>query len=174
MRKGVFSSVTIHKGHWWGLALVLIAIVLDQYTKALASELLTYGQPVYVAPFLDWTLLHNPGAAFSFLSDQGGWQRWFFTAVAAIVSVVLVIWIVRLPYSKLWELIALALVLGGAVGNLIDRVLLGYVVDFISLHYEEHYWPAFNIADSAICLGVAMLVIDMFRSEKTKEQEDLK
>ncbi|UTA47339.1 signal peptidase II [Simiduia sp. 21SJ11W-1] len=171
MRKTMLGAVTLHKGHWLGLALVLVTIVLDQYTKTLASSTLTYGEPVYVTSFLNWTLLHNPGAAFSFLSDQGGWQRWFFTVVAAVVSVVLAVWIARLPHNKLWELSALALVLGGAVGNLIDRVLLGYVVDFISMHYQQHFWPAFNIADSAICAGVAMLIIDMFRSGSSKTQE---
>ena len=144
----------------------LLAIVfasLDQITKAMATEHLIYGQPVFVTFFFDWTLLHNPGAAFSFLSDQGGWQRWFFTAIAALVSVVLVVWIAKLGEQNRWESVALSLVLSGAVGNLIDRVQLGYVVDFISLHYEGYYWPAFNIAESAICVGVAMLVIDMLR-----------
>ncbi|MBB3170118.1 signal peptidase II [Simiduia aestuariiviva] len=164
-------KIVLHKGHWLSALLVLVSVVLDQYTKAIASGALSYGQPVYVLSFLDWTLLHNPGAAFSFLSDQGGWQRWFFTAVAALVSVVLVVWIARLTKDKLWESSALALVLGGAVGNLIDRVQLGYVVDFISMHYEQYYWPAFNIADSVICIGVAMLIVDMFRSKPNEPQE---
>lgn len=165
----IMLSEKLHKGHWISLVLVVVSVVLDQYTKALASTHLTYGVPVYVTPFLDWTLLHNPGAAFSFLSDQGGWQRWFFTAIAALVSLVLVVWIAKLGVEKLWESIALALVLGGAVGNLIDRVQLGYVVDFISMHYQAHYWPAFNIADSGICLGVAMLIIDMLRKKPAEK-----
>jgi signal peptidase II len=165
-------KLTLHKGHWISLVLVLLAVILDQYTKAVASTHLTYGVPVYVAPYLDWTLLHNPGAAFSFLSDQGGWQRWFFTVIAAVVSVVLVIWIARLEVAKRFESIALALVLGGALGNLIDRIQLGYVVDFISLHYQQYYWPAFNIADSAICMGVAMLLLDMLRSRPQDSRQD--
>ena len=165
-------KLTIHKGHWLSVFLVVVMVVLDQYTKYLASAHLTYGNPVYVMPFLDWTLLHNPGAAFSFLSNQGGWQRWFFTVIAVVVSVMLIVWIARLEASKLLETTALALVLGGALGNLIDRVQLGYVVDFISLHYQSYYWPAFNIADSAICVGVGMLIVDMLRlkpAETTQE-----
>lgn len=146
---------------FYGVALLFF--VFDQVTKSMATEHLTYGVPVFVTSFFDWTLLHNPGAAFSFLSDQGGWQRWFFTAIAAIVSIMLVVWIAKLGASNKWESVALALVLSGALGNLIDRVQFGYVVDFISLHYQEHYWPAFNVADSAICVGVAMLVLDMLR-----------
>ena len=145
----------------YGLALV--ALVLDQLTKWLATDLLDYANPVVLTSFFNFTLLHNTGAAFSFLSDAGGWQRWMFGLVALVVSGVLVVWIARLPKHKLWEGCALGLVLGGALGNLLDRALLGYVVDFIVFHYQNYYWPAFNIADSAICIGAAMLVIDLFR-----------
>lgn len=154
-----------------GYTIAVLMIVLDQWTKWVATESLNYGVPVPVNAFLDWTLLHNPGAAFSFLSDQGGWQRWFFSAIALVVSLVLVIWIWRLPDDKKLESLALSLVLGGAIGNLIDRVQLGYVVDFISVHYQSYYWPAFNIADSAICVGVALLIIDMvFFANKTPDE----
>lgn len=152
--------------------LSLVFVGLDQVTKAMATEHLTYAQPVFVTAFFDWTLLHNPGAAFSFLSDQGGWQRWFFTAIAAVVSLVLVVWIAKLGVANRWESTALSLVLSGAVGNLIDRVQLGYVVDFISLHYDDHYWPAFNIADSAICIGVAMLLLDMLRPKSESKSAE--
>lgn len=145
---------------WYLLALVLIA--LDQWTKITATEQLIYAQPVQVTSFFNFTLLHNTGAAFSFLSDAGGWQRWFFGAIAAVVSVVLTVWIAKLGSAKRWEACALALVLSGALGNLYDRMAYGYVVDFISLHYNGHAWPAFNIADSAICIGAAMLLWDMF------------
>lgn len=154
--------------------LALVGIVLDQLTKAWATQELVYGVPVAVNGFFDFLLLHNPGAAFSFLSDQEGWQRWFFTIIAAVVSVVLAVWITRLPAAKRWESIALALVLSGAIGNLIDRVQLGYVVDFISLHYQQYYWPAFNIADSAICAGVAMLIFDMFKSGDDESAAEVK
>ncbi len=149
---------------WYGLAALML--VLDQLTKMWMSANLNYGETITLTSFFNFTLLHNTGAAFSFLSDAGGWQRWFFGVVAAAVSVVLVVWIARLPRSKMWEACALALILGGAVGNLYDRVMLGYVVDFIVVHYQRYAWPAFNIADSAICIGAAMLIIDMFRAPK--------
>lgn len=151
---------------WYGLAVVVIA--LDQITKNVAVSALVYGDPVVVSSFFNFTLAHNYGAAFSFLSDAGGWQRWFFTAIALLVSAVLLVWINRLERSKRWEAFALALVLGGALGNLYDRATLGYVVDFIVVHYRDYYWPAFNIADSAICAGAFMLIVDMFRSTSSQ------
>lgn len=146
---------------WKWYSLSLAVIVLDHIAKWTASALLVYGQPVEVLPFFNLMLAHNTGAAFSFLSDAGGWQRWLFTAIAIGVSIFLALWLRRARDQKLlcW---ALALILGGALGNLIDRVLLGYVVDFISLHYAGRYFPAFNIADSAITLGAGLLILDMF------------
>lgn len=161
----------ITKSTWGWYALALVLIVLDQLTKFIATEQLIYGEPVVVTSFFNFTLLHNTGAAFSFLSDAGGWQRWFFGAIAAVVSVVLTIWIARLGSEKRWEACALALVLSGAIGNLYDRMAMGYVVDFIALHYQGYSWPAFNIADSAICIGAAMLLWDMFRAEKKEVTE---
>ncbi len=148
------------KSAWRWYALAIVVIVLDQISKQWISATLTYGEPVVFTSFFNFTLLHNPGAAFSFLSDAGGWQRWFFTVVAAVVSVVLVIWLARVS-EKRYEALALALILGGAIGNLYDRVALGYVVDFIVVHYQDYYWPAFNIADSAITVGAALLILDM-------------
>lgn len=148
------------KSAWRWYALAIIVIVLDQISKHWISATLTYGEPVVFTSFFNFTLLHNPGAAFSFLSDAGGWQRWFFTVVAAVISVVLVIWLARVS-EKRYEALALALILGGAIGNLYDRVALGYVVDFIVVHYQDYYWPAFNIADSAITVGAALLILDM-------------
>ena len=141
---------------WYLLALFIIAA--DQVTKRLASTHLDYGQPVAITEFFDLCLLHNRGAAFSFLSQAGGWQQWFFGAVAAVVSLVLVVWIYRLPAGARTQGLALTLVLSGALGNLLDRLALGHVVDFIHLHYQGHYWPAFNLADSAITLGATLLV----------------
>lgn len=143
---------------WYLLAVLVIAA--DQLTKHLASAQLGYGEPVVINQFFDLCLLHNKGAAFSFLSQAGGWQRWLFGAVAAIVSLVLVVWIYRLPAAAKMQGLALALVLGGALGNLWDRLTLGHVVDFIHLHYQHHYWPAFNVADSAITLGATLLILD--------------
>lgn len=153
-------SSTMRFGLYMLVAIVIVA--LDQWTKFLASSQLTYGMPVEVLPVFNLTLQHNAGAAFSFLSDAGGWQRWFFSAISLIVSIVLVVWIYRLQSHQRLLVISLTLILGGAIGNLWDRVLLGYVVDFIQLHYEQHRFPTFNIADSAITLGAILMILDMF------------
>ena len=105
-----------------------------------------------------------------FLANESGWQRWFFAAIAVVVSVVIVLWIKRLEQYEKWQAIALALILGGAVGNVIDRIYLGYVVDFIQVYYQQWYWPAFNIADSAISIGVAMIIIDSIRAYRTEQK----
>jgi signal peptidase II len=148
------------------LLLSVLAIGLDQWTKVLATHYLVYKQSVAVLPFLNWTLLYNYGAAFSVLSDAGGWQRWFFTGLAGLVSVVLVVWLLRLPKNTPVLAAAIALVLGGALGNVIDRLTLGYVIDFIHVFYQDHHFPAFNIADSAITLGTILLIVDTFFLEK--------
>jgi signal peptidase II len=111
-------------------------------------------------PFFDFTLLYNEGAAFSFLSNQGGWQRWFFILLALGVVAVMLGWISRLKREEKWTAVALALIVGGALGNAVDRILFGHVIDFIHLHYEKYYWPAFNIADSAIFVGVVIMLYD--------------
>ena len=141
----------------WLSALV---IVLDQATKYLAETLLVMHQPVPVLPSFNLMLTYNTGAAFSFLADAGGWQRWFFLGLGVAVSIGLMVWLGRLKPGEKWLAIALALILGGAVGNLIDRAWLGQVIDFIQLYYDRWYWPAFNIADSAITLGAVLLVLD--------------
>ena len=143
--------------HWLSLALVIV--VLDQVTKQLADNLLTYGEPLAVVPSFNLTLLYNKGAAFSFLNDAGGWQRWFFSAIAVVVSAVIVIWLKAVGAEQRWTPAALVLILGGAIGNVIDRVLFGHVIDFIQVYYKTFYWPAFNIADSAICVGAAILIL---------------
>lgn len=146
---------------WYGLALFIL--LLDQLTKLIAVAELHYAQPVAVFPGFNLTLLYNTGAAFSFLAQAGGWQRWFFIILSLIVSVVIIGWIARLRDSNKLLSFGLALVLGGALGNVYDRVALGHVVDFIQLYYKNWYWPAFNIADSAICVGAALLIIDSFK-----------
>lgn len=155
------------KNAFW-LLLSLLAIVIDQWTKSVAVAHLVYAQPVPVLPMLNWTLLHNYGAAFSFLSDAGGWQRYFFTSLAAVVSVIFALWLLRLPKNTVVLAAALSLILGGAIGNLIDRVTLGYVVDFIHVYYNDSHFPAFNIADSAITLGVILMLYDTFFLEKNR------
>jgi signal peptidase II len=153
----------------YGAAVAIVA--LDQWTKHLASLELNYRVPVELTSWFDLTLAHNTGAAFSFLAGAGGWQRWFFTAVAAAISVVLIVWLSRLPRHRVPLALALGLVLGGGLGNLYDRVALGYVVDFISIHYHQWYWPAFNIADSAITVGAVVLVLDSFRGTESSTQQ---
>ncbi len=166
----------LKQGWNWGMArwlgLTLLALVLDQLTKAWASGALEYAQPLAVMPMFNLTLLHNTGAAFSFLAQAGGWQRWFFAGVALLVSVVLLVWLLRVRVGKGIEAAGLALILGGALGNLYDRVAYGYVVDFIDVYYQQWHWPAFNIADSAITLGVGLLLVDallLARKEAAKE-----
>ncbi|MGR3978739.1 lipoprotein signal peptidase [Acinetobacter sp. 1207_04] len=166
-KKGLFQFYP-HNLVWVGLSIV--AIILDQWTKWIATEHLIYGQQNPVLPFLNWTLLHNYGAAFSFLSDAGGWQRYFFTGLAGVVSIIFLFWLMRMPKKMMVLPVAIALILGGAVGNLIDRVSLGYVVDFIHFYYNNSHFPAFNIADSAITLGTILLLIDTFFLEKQRIQ----
>ena len=143
---------------WLGLAAVIV--VLDLWTKHLASTNLALYRPVPVTGWLNMTLAHNTGAAFSFLADGDGWQRIFFIVVASAISVFLLVWLWRLPLQARALPAALALVLGGAIGNLVDRATLGYVVDFIDVHYAGWHWPAFNLADSAIVIGVGLMMIE--------------
>ncbi|HFQ13691.1 MAG TPA: lipoprotein signal peptidase [Gammaproteobacteria bacterium] len=147
----------------WLSALV---IVLDQVTKYMAVHMLVMHEPLAVMPMFNLTLMYNTGAAFSFLSEAGGWQRWFFTGVALLVSLVIFNWLRSLQDGQRLQAVALSLVLGGALGNVIDRLLLGHVVDFIQLYYDRWYWPAFNIADSAITVGVVLLIFDTLRRGK--------
>lgn len=145
---------------WLGLSAIVIA--LDLYTKHLISSAFSYGEHMTVTGFFDLVRYHNEGAAFSFLAGAGGWQRSFFSAIAIAASVVIVYLLRKHPAQKLF-CFALALILGGALGNLYDRLALGYVVDFLYFHYQSYYWPAFNLADSAITCGVVLLLIDSFK-----------
>ena len=150
---------------WFSISAIIVA--LDLYTKHLVQQAFAYGERLTVTNFFELVRFHNEGAAFSFLADAGGWQKWFFTAISVVAIVVITYLIIKHskikhPSQKLfcW---GLALVLGGAIGNLYDRVTLGYVVDFLYFHVNDLYWPAFNVADSAICVGVALLLWDSFR-----------
>jgi signal peptidase II len=149
------------------LFLSLIILVLDQITKTWVSTHLSFNQPINILPYFDLRLLHNTGAAWSFLADQGGWQRWFLSGLAIIVSIVIMVWLTRLDSKQRWLACALALILGGALGNVMDRVIYGYVVDFIDIYYQAWHWPAFNIADIGISIGAVMLLIDaiIFKQE---------
>ncbi|MFK7702133.1 signal peptidase II [Pseudomonas caspiana] len=152
------------------LWLSLLVLVVDQATKYyFENRLELYEQIVIIPDYFSWMLAYNTGAAFSFLADSSGWQRWLFALIAVVVSVVLVVWLKRLGRDDTWLAIALALVLGGALGNLYDRVAIGHVIDFIFVHWKEHGFPAFNVADSAITVGAIMLALDMFKSKKTGE-----
>ena len=142
----------------WLLA-ALVVIVLDQITKVAFDNLLGYGERLPVLPFFDFTLVYNRGAAFSFLADQTGWQRWFFT-VLGLAAAGFIIWLMRRHREQRLFCAALALVLGGALGNVLDRVLYGHVVDFLLFHWQTWHFPAFNLADSAITVGAALLIYD--------------
>lgn len=147
------------------LLISAIVLVLDVYTKHLIQQAFQYGEHLQVSSFFDLVRYHNEGAAFSFLATEGGWQRFFFSAIAFIASVVM-IYLLRKNSEQPLFCLALALVLGGALGNLYDRLTLGYVVDFLFFHIDQYYWPAFNLADSAITGGVALLLLDGFKKPK--------
>ncbi len=161
-----------------------LVFVVDQITKQTAEAMLDFAESVAVLPYFNFTLAYNTGAAFSFLADSGGWQRWFFVVLALAVSAVIAVWLRRLGPEEKWNGVALALILGGALGNVLDRILFGHVIDFIDVYYTAAqcsalfspevvgpgmmrcHWPAFNIADSAIFIGAVMMVIDAVRGGK--------
>ncbi len=147
------------------LWLTLVCLILDQVTKQLVVGSFELGESINVLPIFSITYVHNLGAAFSFLADQGGWQRWFFTAIAAIASIVFIVWLAKTPKSQTLLSIAFALMLSGAMGNLIDRALFGYVIDFLDFHWSGNYFPVFNIADSMIFIGAALMILDSFTTE---------
>lgn len=148
--------------------LSVLVIVLDLGSKALATHYLTFNVPVTVIPgIFDLHLLYNYGAAFSLLAEQSGWQRWLFACIAMLVVIGMVAWMFRMPRSHRWQACAAALVVGGAIGNLYDRIIEERVTDFLSFHWQDVYhYPAFNIADSAIVIGMLMLIWDSLRSNK--------
>ncbi|WP_162899962.1 signal peptidase II [Halomonas sp. JS92-SW72] len=154
---------------WLWLSVAII--VLDLATKYAASAWLTYARPVEVLPFFNLTLLHNTGAAFSFLADHPGWQRWFFAAIAVGASVGLTIWLTRLKRDETLLACSLAAIIGGALGNLYDRLVHGYVVDFLSFHVAGWYYPAFNVADIGITLGAIGLIWESVFGEKRRARQ---
>lgn len=140
----------------------VLVIVLDQITKQIAQASLPFHQLIGVMPGFDWYLTYNTGAAFSFLADAGGWQRWFFTITTVVISAVILFWIKRVPKDEKMTAVSLCLILGGALGNLIDRIYLGYVIDYIQVWLGSYPWPAFNIADAAISVGATILILSSF------------
>jgi len=156
------------RGFWFWVILASIIVVIDQYTKGWFDSHLYYGERWQILPFFDVTLLYNPGAAFSFLAGADGWQRWFFSLIALIATVLIVYWLQRQPDKKLF-CTALSCILGGALGNVLDRILHGHVIDFILFHWQSWHFPAFNVADIAITIGAALLIIEEFlRVQRTK------
>ena len=145
---------------WLWLSVVMV--LLDQVTKFAVLATMELYQTIAIMPFFNLTYVHNTGAAFSFLSQAGGWQRWFFALFAVGISIVLVVWLIRLKPHECLMAMALSLVLGGAIGNLIDRVVFGYVIDFIDFYYQSWHWPVFNVADCAITAGVGLMILDSF------------
>ncbi|RDH82583.1 MAG: signal peptidase II [endosymbiont of Galathealinum brachiosum] len=142
----------------------ILVIVFDQLTKLLADHFLQYHQPIEVMPMFNLTLMYNKGAAFSFLANAGGWQRWFFLILTSAVSIFIYLWIKKLKSHQILQYSALALILGGAIGNLIDRAIYGHVIDFLDVYFQHHHWPAFNIADSAITVGAILLIYDTLKN----------
>jgi signal peptidase II len=160
-RKRTFSSSSSTGIMSW-LGISLIVILLDQVTKIMIKQMFTFGQSRPVTSFFNLVLAYNEGAAFSFLSTQGGWQRYLFTAISAGAAI-LILYLLKRNAGQRMFCWALALILGGAVGNLIDRVAYGHVIDFLDVHAGGWHWPAFNVADSAICIGAALFVLDELR-----------
>ena len=154
------------------LGIAGIIAVLDRVTKLVCEANLTEGVPVQVFPGFDLLLAYNRGAAFSFLSDAGGWQRWLLTGISLSVSIFLAVWLVKLPRQQRLLSIALALILGGALGNLYDRMLVGQVVDFISVYFRQYRFATFNLADSAICVGAGLMILDMMLDVRRTKSSD--
>jgi len=147
-----------------------LVVVLDQVSKWLMVSWLSLYETVAVIPYFNLTMAHNSGAAFSFLAGAGGWQRWFFVGLALVISIALFIWLKKLSTQAKLEAISISMILGGAIGNVIDRLYFGYVIDFLDVYVGSYHWPAFNIADSAIVVGAALLIIDSFRAEPNQDQ----
>jgi len=158
-------------GFKW-LWITFVFLILDQLTKQLVVNAFDLYESMNILPFFDLRYVQNPGAAFSFLADQDGWQRWFFTIIAAIASVVFLVWLAKTPKSNVLLSIALAFMLSGAMGNLIDRALFGYVIDFLDFHVAGKHWPAFNVADSAIFIGAALMILDSFKNGDSAKKTD--
>jgi signal peptidase II len=158
-RRSSGTSASSGAGLWIWLGLAVVVILLDQFSKTLILGDFSHGESRYVTSFFNVVRVHNTGAAFNFLADSSGWQRWLFVGLGFVASAVIVWMLVKHPMQKLF-CFAMAMILGGALGNVIDRLMHGYVVDFIQLHYAGRAFPSFNLADSAITLGAICLVLD--------------
>ncbi|TMN87411.1 lipoprotein signal peptidase [Pseudoalteromonas phenolica] len=157
---------------WLVLSLLLFAV--DYITKAVVVANMKLYESIEILPIFNFTYMHNYGAAFSFLSDAGGWQRWFFSSIAVVISLLLTYWLKKLP-AKNWVLCgAYSMVIGGAIGNLVDRLVHGYVVDFLHFYYQDWHYPAFNVADIAIVCGAGLLLLDAFTGEGADGSQEKK
>ena len=154
---------------WLGLS--LLALILDQLSKLVVVNSMQLYQSIPITSFFKLTYVRNTGAAFSFLSDAGGWQRWFFAGLAILIIMIISVWLTRWKQHETLLAVALSLVLGGAIGNLIDRLAYGYVIDFLDVYYQTWHWPAFNVADSAITLGVILMLLESFGLVGAKEPD---
>jgi signal peptidase II len=154
---------------WLGLS--LLVLILDQASKLVIASSMQLYQSIPITSFFKLTYVRNTGAAFSFLSDAGGWQRWLFAVLAILISIIIAVWLTRLKKQETLLAVALSLILGGAMGNLIDRLAYGYVIDFLDVYYQTWHWPAFNVADSAITLGVMLMLLESFGLVGTKESD---
>ncbi len=150
-------------GQWRWLWITLVIIALDLITKGMANYYLTRLSTDTITPFLNFVFVENTGSAFGFLADQSGWQLWIFIIVAVLVSIGILAWLWRSSTKHWTTALALSLILGGTLGNLYDRIINGYVIDFVDLHIGSYHWPAFNVADSAICLGAFFFILSAFR-----------
>lgn len=165
-------NMTHHKSGLRWLWLAVLAFILDQASKLAVVKLLPFGYPgVEITPFFNLVHVYNKGAAFSFLADQGGWQRWFFAVLAFAICGLLIHWLRKQSVTERWSGIAYSLIIGGALGNVFDRLVLGHVVDFLDFYWGRAHWPAFNLADTFIFIGAAMIVLDGFRSSKGEQSE---
>lgn len=165
MNNVIMLKAVRNSGLRW-LWVALLVLVLDQLTKLWVIDSMNLYQSIQIMPSFNLTYVRNYGAAFSFLSDGGGWQRWFFTAIAIGVSGLILYWLSQTKADKVLLPSAFCLILGGALGNLYDRLAYGYVVDFLDVYYGSWHWPAFNVADSAICVGAALLIFDSFAGKE--------
>jgi len=156
---------------WRFLWISAIAFGLDQWSKQAVVGSMDLYERIQLAPFFNFTYVHNYGAAFSFLYDAGGWQRYFLTAVALVVSGLILWWLKQTERNQVLLPVAFAFILGGALGNVYDRMMFGYVIDFIDVYYGSYHWPAFNVADSSIFIGAALLIIDMFKNNEANKVE---
>ncbi|MBT7295128.1 MAG: lipoprotein signal peptidase [Candidatus Thioglobus sp.] len=151
--------------------LVLLLIIVDQLTKLLVYGYLKPNESLEITSFLSFSHVHNYGAAFSFLANEDGWQQYFLVMVSSVASLAIAIWMAKTTKQQVFKLLALSLILSGAVGNLIDRAALGFVIDFIDFHYQTFYFPVFNVADMAISAGVVLLILTDLKNNKRSNNE---